>query len=68
MQHRITGTTMPAILNEVSFISSPADERNLESPAYRQKIAQALYRGVERYAESLHHDQLAGMQARSSAQ
>jgi N-acetylmuramoyl-L-alanine amidase len=64
----LTGTTMPAILNEVSFISSPADERNLESPAYRQKIAQALYRGVERYAESLHHDQLAGMQTRSSAQ
>ena len=64
----LTGTTMPAILNEVSFISSPADERNLESPAYRQKIAQALYKGVERYAESLHHDQLAGMQTRSSAQ
>ncbi|HEY1800266.1 MAG TPA: N-acetylmuramoyl-L-alanine amidase [Terriglobales bacterium] len=64
----LTGTTMPAILNEVSFISSPADERNLESPAYRQKIAQALYKGVERYAESLHHDQLAGMQTRASAQ
>ena len=64
----LTGTTMPAILNEVSFISSPQDERNLESPAYREKIAQALYRGVERYAESLHHDQLAGMQTRSSAQ
>lgn len=64
----LTGTTMPAILNEVSFISSPQDERNLESPAYREKIAQALYRGVERYAETLHHDQLAGMQSRSSAQ
>lgn len=64
----LTGTTMPAILNEVSFISSPQDERNLESPVYREKIAQALYRGVERYAETLHHDQLAGMQSRSSAQ
>jgi N-acetylmuramoyl-L-alanine amidase len=41
---------MPAILAEVSFVSSPADEHNLQDPFYRQNIAEALYRGVARYA------------------
>ncbi|HEX9112374.1 MAG TPA: N-acetylmuramoyl-L-alanine amidase, partial [Terriglobales bacterium] len=35
----LTGTTMPAILTEISFVSSPADEHNLQSEAYRQQIA-----------------------------
>lgn len=46
----LTGTIMPAILAEVSFVSSPADEHNLQDPFYRQNIAEALYRGVARYA------------------
>jgi N-acetylmuramoyl-L-alanine amidase len=48
----LTGTAMPAILAEVSFVSSPADEHNLQDPFYRQNIAEALYRGVARYAAS----------------
>lgn len=63
----LTGTTMPAILTEVSFISSPADEHNLESEAYRQKIALALYRGVARYAEVERRDQLASVPEKSEA-
>ena len=43
---------MPAILTEISFVSSPADERNLQSAAYRQQIAEALYKGIARYQES----------------
>ena len=50
----LTGTTMPAILSEVSFVSSPEDESKLESAAYRQEIAEALYKGVAAYAESSH--------------
>jgi N-acetylmuramoyl-L-alanine amidase len=42
----LTGTTMPAILTEVSFVSSPADEKILKSAAYRQQIAEALYKGI----------------------
>jgi N-acetylmuramoyl-L-alanine amidase len=45
----LTGTSMPAILAEVSFVSSPTDEENLQSSTYRQRIAEALYKGVERY-------------------
>ena len=46
----LTGTSMPAILAEVSFVSSPADENNLQSSNYRQQIAEALYKGIARYA------------------
>ena len=46
----LTGTSMPAILAEVSFVSSPADENNLQSSTYRQRIAEALYKGIVRYA------------------
>lgn len=46
----LTGTSMPAILSEVSFVSSPADENNLQSSTYRQQIAEALYKGIARYA------------------
>ncbi len=48
----LTGTTMPAILTEISFVSSPADERNLQSATYRQQIAEALYKGIARYQET----------------
>jgi len=41
---------MPAILAEVSFVSSPADENNLQNLTYRQQIAEALYKGIARYA------------------
>jgi N-acetylmuramoyl-L-alanine amidase/putative methionine-R-sulfoxide reductase with GAF domain len=47
----LTGTSMPAVLAEISFVSSPTDENNLQSSSYRQRIAEALYQGVARYAE-----------------
>jgi N-acetylmuramoyl-L-alanine amidase len=58
----LTGTTMPAILTEISFVSSPADEHNLQSESYRQQIAEALYKGIARYEESAPHAKLAQLQ------
>jgi len=55
----LTGTTMPSILTEISFVSSPADERNLQSETYRQQIAEALYKGIARYEEAAHHVKMA---------
>ena len=55
----LTGTQMPAVLAEVSFVSSPADEDKLANSEYRQLIAQALYRGVARYQQDLKHTRLA---------
>jgi len=51
----LTGTTMPSILTEISFVSSPADEHNLQSEAYRQQIAEALYQGIARYEQTAPH-------------
>ncbi len=48
----LTGTSMPAVLAEVSFVSSPTDENNLQSSTYRQQIAEALYRGIAHYEAS----------------
>ena len=49
----LTETAMPGILAEVSFVSSPADEQKLRSEGYREQIAEALYRGIARYAAEL---------------
>jgi N-acetylmuramoyl-L-alanine amidase len=63
----LTGTTMPAILTEISFVSSPADERNLQSESYRQQIAEALYKGISQYeAGAHHHVKMAQMRPRSA--
>jgi N-acetylmuramoyl-L-alanine amidase len=48
----LTGTSMPAVLAEVSFVSSPTDESNLQSSTYRQQIAEALYSGIAHYQAS----------------
>jgi N-acetylmuramoyl-L-alanine amidase len=50
----LTGTSMPAILAEVSFVSSPEDETRLKNPSYRQKIAEGLYKGIAEYVASSH--------------
>ena len=48
----LTETSMPGILAEVSFVSSPTDEQRLRSDGYREQIAEALYKGIARYAAS----------------
>src|SRR5260221_246956 len=58
----LTGTTMPAILTEISFVSSPADEHNLQSATYRQQIAEALYKGIARYQEASPRSKVAQLQ------
>ncbi len=50
----LTETSMPGILAEVSFVSSPTDEQKLRSDGYREQIAEALYRGIARYAAGSH--------------
>jgi N-acetylmuramoyl-L-alanine amidase len=49
----LRGAAMPAILVEISFLSSPAEEPKLHSPEYRQQIAAALCRGIVRHAASM---------------
>jgi N-acetylmuramoyl-L-alanine amidase len=49
----LIGANMPSILAEISFVSNPTDERRLRTPAYRQRIAESLYRGIARYVNGL---------------
>jgi N-acetylmuramoyl-L-alanine amidase len=64
----LTGTTMPAILTEISFVSSPTDERNLQSATYRQQIAEALYQGIARYRQASPHMKVAQLQTTAARQ
>ena len=64
----LTGTTMPAILTEISFVSSPADEQKLRSEGYRQEIAEALYKGIARYGQTAQHAKVAQLQQTSAHQ
>ncbi|MGC2186360.1 MAG: N-acetylmuramoyl-L-alanine amidase [Terriglobales bacterium] len=62
----LTGTSMPAILAEVSFVSSPADEAKLKSSSYRQKIAEGLYKGIAQYAAASHRVNIASAASKPS--
>ena len=49
----LIGANMPSVLAEVAFLSNPQDEKLLRTDEHRQKIAEALYAGIEEYADSL---------------
>jgi N-acetylmuramoyl-L-alanine amidase len=49
----LIGANMPSILAEISFLTNSDDARELQQPAYRQRIAESLYRGVARYISGL---------------
>jgi N-acetylmuramoyl-L-alanine amidase len=51
----LIGASMPSVLAEIGFLSNSRDEANLNKPEYRQKIAEALYRGIANYRQSLSH-------------
>lgn len=55
----LTGTEMPSVLAEISFVSSPADEERLRNPIYREQIAEALYKGIEKFAATSHRVKMA---------
>jgi N-acetylmuramoyl-L-alanine amidase len=53
---------MPSILAEIGFLTNATDEALLKKPEHREKIAEALYKGVAAYADSLSHFQVAQRQ------
>ncbi|HJT70316.1 MAG TPA: N-acetylmuramoyl-L-alanine amidase, partial [Terriglobales bacterium] len=63
----LIGANMPSILAEISFLSNPVDERRLKTPAYRQKIAESLYHGIERYVNGLGGLKVASRMEKASA-
>jgi N-acetylmuramoyl-L-alanine amidase len=55
----LIGAHMPSVLAEIGFISNPQYEALMRRPDYRQKIAEALYKGLASYAATLSHFQVA---------
>lgn len=50
----IMGTTMPAVLTEVNFLSNKTDARLMDSSRFREETALALYRGIVAYYINVH--------------
>jgi N-acetylmuramoyl-L-alanine amidase len=55
----LIGANMPSVLAEIGFLTNAGDEALLRKPEYRQKIAEALYKGIASYADTLSHFQVA---------
>ena len=55
----LIGAAMPSVLVEIGFVSNPRDESLMKKGDHRQKIAEALYKGVSQYASGLSHFQVA---------
>lgn len=49
----LIGAHMPSVLAEVGFVTNPHDEALLKKGEQRQRLAEALYRGVNAYASTL---------------
>jgi len=55
----LIGASMPSVLAEIGFLTNAGDEALLRKPEHRQRIADALYKGIANYAETLSHFQVA---------
>ena len=49
----LIGAAMPSVLAEIGFLTNSAEEALLRKPEHRQKIAEALYKGISSYADTL---------------
>ena len=45
----IAKTSMPAILVETGFVTNPTEARNLNSPDYQKRMADAIARGIDQF-------------------
>ncbi len=55
----LIGAQMPSILVELGFISNPQEEKLMKQASYREALADSLFDGVSKYAQSLSHFQVA---------
>jgi N-acetylmuramoyl-L-alanine amidase len=51
----LIGASMPSVLAEIGFLSNPRDEKEMKKPEVRERLAEALYKGIAQYANSLSH-------------
>lgn len=55
----LIGAKMPAVLVEIGFLTNPKEEAMMKKGDYRQHLAEALFKGVSQYGESLNRVKLA---------
>jgi N-acetylmuramoyl-L-alanine amidase len=55
----LIGASMPSVLAEIGFVSNAHDESIMRREEYRERTAEALYKGISSYAGSLSHFQVA---------
>jgi N-acetylmuramoyl-L-alanine amidase len=55
----LIGAQMPSVLAEIGFLTNASDEALMRKTEHRQKIAEALYKGIAAYAETLSQLQVA---------
>jgi N-acetylmuramoyl-L-alanine amidase len=55
----LIGANMPSVLAEIGFLSNARDEKELMKAEVRQRMAEALAKGISQYADSLSHFQVA---------
>jgi N-acetylmuramoyl-L-alanine amidase len=59
----LIGAFMPSVLVEIGFVSNARDEALLKKSDHRQRVAEALYKGLSQYAGTLSHFQVAQTKA-----
>ena len=64
----LIGAQMPSILTEIGFVTNSREEALLKTGEYRQKIAEALYKGIYQYAETLSHFRVASRAGSAAVQ
>lgn len=45
----LRNTSMPSVLVEMGFVTNPQEAKRLSNAAYRQKLANGIYEGIEEY-------------------
>ncbi|MBI4876598.1 MAG: N-acetylmuramoyl-L-alanine amidase [Acidobacteria bacterium] len=55
----LIGAAMPSVLVEVGFVSNSREEAQFKKPEYRDRVAEALFKGLSGYAGTLSHFQVA---------
>jgi N-acetylmuramoyl-L-alanine amidase len=55
----LIGAEMPSVLTEIGFLTNSREEAMLGKSEHRQKIAEALFKGIVQYGQSLSHFRVA---------
>jgi N-acetylmuramoyl-L-alanine amidase len=64
----LIGAAMPSILTELGFVTNEREEALMQKPEYRQRLAEALAKGVTRYASTLSRFQVASSGSASGSE